>query len=66
MIVDCSKFPIFSSLNKWEQMTIENLHRSYPIGIEKIAKIYIDLNKNETATRIRVRRECFYNYNKYK
>ena len=67
MVIDPSKmFSIYSSLNKWERMMIDNLHRKYPMDIEKIAEIYVTLDKNETATRIRVRRECFYDYNKYK
>ena len=66
LIIDTSKFPIYSSLTKWEQMTIDNLHRKYPMDIEKIAEIYVTLDKNETATRIHVRREYFYGYNVHK
>lgn len=58
--------PSYSSLNKWEQMVVRSIHRAYPMDIERIAEIFITLDKNEYATRIRVERECMYGYNIYK
>lgn len=56
----------YSSLNKNEQMTVRDIGRAYPMSLERIAEIYITLNKNEAATRTRAARECFVKYRIYK
>ncbi len=59
-------FPTFASLNEWDQLTVLGIHDKYPMDIERIAEIFIALDKNEYATRIRVERECMYGYRIYK
>lgn len=55
--------PSYSSLNKWDQMMVMSIHYKYPMSLERIAEIYITLDKNEAATRTRVARACFVRYN---
>lgn len=66
-MIDITKdFPIYSSLNKWERKIVNVIHKEYPMDVDKIAEIFLTLDKNESATRIRVKRECMYGYNIYK
>lgn len=58
-------FPLYASLNKWDQLTVLSINREWPMPIERIVEIYLTLDKNKEATRIRVARECMFGYNKY-
>lgn len=66
MIDIFKNMPSYSSLNKWDQLAVWRIHDKYPMDIERIAEIFITLDKNEYATRIRVERECMYGYRIYK